>query len=848
MGAAMIVRTLTFIFMCLWGLGKSEAQSVDRLRSAPPVIRSSWDDLLDGVNSSADWQVRKAELKSRFLALIRDDQKPVKPDPDLQVHQVVEVDGLYLRKLVSYQVEADERAHAYIGIPLSPKRPLPGVVALHGTYEKGKNRVAGLVDNPMKAYLDHLCRRGYAVIAPDHFVAGHRVPPEGPYDTSRFHRKHPEWTAVGKFTYEHSIAVDILSSLPEVDPARIGALGHSLGGHGTLFLAAYDERIRVSAGNCSGTFFRHNPAVDQWSRDRWYVYFKPIRERLLQGKLPNIDFHEITSLIAPRGFMDLAGLNDGNPLVQRQRALMNLKIMDAYELEGVPENFAFYMHGRGHSIEHESRELIYGWLDRFLKEEAATQVHLLPEAAATEASIIDIGSRRELFVDETLVAHRVGIDLRLEKPVDRGSVLVFDKPWEGPFCGYGTVIHEEGRYRMYYRGLPSAGKDGSNVEVTCYAESDDGIQWRKPELGLFAIHGSKANNVILAEAAPASHNFSPFFDQNPQVEPNARFKALGGIASSGLHAFRSEDGIHWERFSEAPVFRPEGWVLDSQNVSFWSESESKYVLYFRSAVEGVRAIARTESADFQNWTEPEPMIYGDTLTARPSCHLYTNQTHPYFRAPHIYIATAARFMPGRQVLTESEAAAIQVHPKYFKDTSDCVLMTSRDGLRYDRFFDSALIKPGVGAENWVSRSNYPMLNLVETGTAEMSLYVNQDYGQPSAHVRRYSFRTDGLACIEAPLSGGRLLTKPLVFAGERLSLNMATSAAGSVRIGLLTKEGYAIPGFEVARCRALIGNELERGVRWEGDPSLASLAGQPVRLEFHLVDAQVYSFQFAPRD
>jgi hypothetical protein len=210
-------------------------------------------------------------------------------------------------------------------------------------------------------------------MAPDHFVAGHRIPTEGSYTTSRFYKKHPQWTAVGKFTYEHSIAVDVLQSVKEVDPEAIGALGHSLGGHGAMFLAAYDDRVKAAAGHCSGSFFRHNPRVEAWARDHWYVYFKHIRPALLEGRLPPIDFHEIMALIAPRAFLDLSGLNDGPPLTQRQRPLMLMKVMDVYELEKRPQNFAFYVHGRGHSVAHESRQLIYGWMDTHLKSPAATR-------------------------------------------------------------------------------------------------------------------------------------------------------------------------------------------------------------------------------------------------------------------------------------------------------------------------------------------------------------------------------------------------------------------------------------------------------------------------------------------
>jgi hypothetical protein len=457
---------------------------------------------------------------------------------------------------------------------------------------------------------------------------------------------------------------------------------------------------------------------------------------------------------------------------------------------------------------------------------------------------VDLGSKRELFVDRYLIAKLTNARLELGCLRDEGAVLKFDQPWEGAFCGYCTVIRDGNLFRLYYRGLPSAGSDGSAAECTCYAESKDGIHWTKPALGLYEKNGSRQNNVILSNAEPVTHNFCPFLDARPDASLSERYKALGGTASSGLIAYVSGDGIHWKKFRDQPVVRAEGWVFDSQNVSFWSAAEERYVLYFRKAAGGKRAVARATSLDFVHWSQPVAMIFSDTGTDIPSQHLYTNQTQPYFRAPHIYIATSARFMPGRRVVSDTDAKRLGVHPNYFGDTSDAVLMTSRGGNRYERAFLDGFLRPGIGLENWVSRTNYPALNIVQTGPTEMSLYANQNYGQPTAHLHRYSMRLDGLASVRAPLSGGDLLTRPLRFSGRRLLLNAATSAAGGLRVEIQDTDGKPIPGFSSKDCDEMIGNEIERPVRWNGKDDVGVLASRAVRLRIEIKDADLYAMRF----
>ena len=482
---------------------------------------------------------------------------------------------------------------------------------------------------------------------------------------------------------------------------------------------------------------------------------------------------------------------------------------------------------------------------------------LISSAFASGADApITIGQRRELFVDHFLIDKMSGTHLQLHAPRDEGIALKFDKPWEGLFSGYATILTlDDGRLRAYYRGKAVANKDGSEEELTCCAESTDGRIWTKPELDIFEVMGTRMNNVVLMSAQTATHNFCPFLDDRPGVPAGERFKALGGtMEGGGLTAWKSPDGYRWQKMSPDPVITkamvPYKYMFDSQNVPFWSAAEGKYLAYYRVFEKDIRRIVRSESTDFLKWSPPVLMEYRNREVEAPIEHLYTNQTHPYFRAPHLYVSIAARFMPGRRVLTDEQAAAIKVNPGYFKDTSDAIFMTTRpaEGAAhlgfYDRTFLEGFIRGGIGAQNWVSRTNYPALNVVPTGANEMSVFVNQDYAQPTAHLRRYSMRTDGFASLRSGYTGGHAVTKPLVFSGRELSLNFSTSAAGGVKVGFEDADGKAISGFSVEDCVTQIGNELDRKVTWKSGTDVSSLAGKPVRLRFSMKDADIFSFEF----
>lgn len=435
---------------------------------------------------------------------------------------------------------------------------------------------------------------------------------------------------------------------------------------------------------------------------------------------------------------------------------------------------------------------------------------------ATMITPVNIGSRLEMFVDQHLVEHMDGVGFRLHEP--QAQPL----PANPLPIAYSTVIRDGDLYRAYYRdyrpGYEGPKNDGNAGEITCYAESRDGHEWSFPDLGITDVRSSRGGNVILAGAAPCSHNFSPFLDARPGVEPEARFKALAGThPGGGLYAFRSADGVRWERIRDVPVMTSRAFAFDSQNVAFWSAAEGRYVCYFRTGETPhgrLRTISRATSDDFISWSDPVAMNPN-----RPGEHLYTSQTHPYFRAPHIYIALPTRFMPDRGAST------------------DVLFMATRAGATaYTRLFAEAFIRPGLDPDRWGNRSNYVALNVVPTGPAEMSIY------HKSGH--RYTLRTDGFVSVGAGGERGTLLTRPLAFSGNALTVNYSTAAAGSLRVGILNATGKPLPGFTLDDCPEMVGDSIAQRAAWRGSPDLGALAGTPVRLRFELIEGDLYSFRF----
>lgn len=472
--------------------------------------------------------------------------------------------------------------------------------------------------------------------------------------------------------------------------------------------------------------------------------------------------------------------------------------------------------------------------------------------------VMGIGDRRELFVDRALIDRMDGVALRLHEPVSGGVAIRIDRPWEGPSNAPVAVFRHGGVCLMYYIGRTLEENNGR----LCVAVSADGATWTKPALGLVASGGGDTN--IVADERGSGFRATPWLDTRPDVPATERIKAIASQPLSGeahtafkdpagpkrLVFWGSADGFSFRKLDPQPemVCNLRN-CFDGGNTMFWSDAEEQYVLYYRwlDGVwgKGYRSIARTTSKDLMHWTPSVPMTYGGT----PCEHLYTNNTAPYFRAPHLYLAPAARFMEGRRVVTDEDVAAIGLRMShghfYGNDCSDAVLLTSRAGsTQYDRTFMETFIRPGPSPANWTSRTNYPVTGILPAGPGQIMLFVARHYMQDTWHIERLLLRTDGFASVKAPWAGGEMLTKTLTFSGGSLEINYRTGAPGSVRIEIQDAVGEAIPGYALDDSREMIGDETARLAAWKHGADVSRLAGQPVRLRFAMKDADLFSFRF----
>ena len=500
-----------------------------------------------------------------------------------------------------------------------------------------------------------------------------------------------------------------------------------------------------------------------------------------------------------------------------------------------------------------------------------------------EHQVHDIGGRLELLVDHYLIESMTGdVQLQLHRPERKEIVFRTDAPWEGNASAYQSVFQDGNLYRMYYRGShfgqnptesgPLAKALKPHPSYLCYAESLDGIHWRRPELDLYEFprhdsNGFAANNIVLHPDTPGL-NVGPsgaavFFDDNPDCPSDERYKIIGvgDRAGRGLYVMKSADGIHFSPLSDRPIVT-EG-AFDSQNIVFWDPIIKAYREYHRIHLPGgVPGVATSTSKDILRFPSPEEVNF----PGAPIEGLYMPLVKPYYRAPHILVGFPTRYterewsgpllaLPG---LEERLARANSYPPsrpplRFGRVITDALFMTSRDGANFKRW-PEAFIRPGPRRrESWVYGDNFVFWGMVETRSHledapdEISLYATEGYWEGTdTAVRRYTVRIDGFVSAAASAAGGELVTKPLLFEGGNLTINFETSGASGVRVEVQEADGRPFEGYTLDDCPEMFADSIRYKVRWNHGGDVRPLRGKPVRLRFVMRDADLYSFQFVP--
>lgn len=309
------------------------------------------------VKTPEDWAKRRSHILAGVQAVMGPLPAASKKVPlDVQVLEEVRTDK-YARRKVSFAAEKGDRVTAYLFLPAGERGRRPAVLCLHPTDRTwGKGVPAGLSGKPDRHYAVHLAERGYVTLAPDYPGSG---------DSKCNPCQLGYASATMKGIWNHMRAVDLLQDLPEVDGERIGVIGHSLGGHNSLFVSAFDPRIRCTVTNCGfcsfPTYMKGNLAG--WSHDGYMPRLRTVYG-LKPEKVP-FDFPEVLAAIAPRAVLAIAPVRDDNFDVAGARACVEAA-RPVYELLGSKDKLAGFYPDCGHDFPDESRRTAYAWLERWL--------------------------------------------------------------------------------------------------------------------------------------------------------------------------------------------------------------------------------------------------------------------------------------------------------------------------------------------------------------------------------------------------------------------------------------------------------------------------------------------------
>ncbi len=322
-----------------------------------PVLKlTDKDGAAQEIKTPAEWEKFCAGLRTRMEEVMGPMPGPDRKVPlDMRVEEEIDTPK-YIQRKISFAVEDWDRVPAYLLLPKDHIGKMPAMLCLHPTSEHGKKVVVGLAGTVHRSYAKELAERGYITLAPDYPGFGEYVP------VRKALYEHGYVSCTMKGIWNHMRAVDLLQSLPDADPDRIGCIGHSLGGHNTLFLGVFDPRVKVLVSSCGFTAFHMYYAGDLtgWTHDGYMP-----RIATVYGKKPDrmpFDFPEIIAALCPRAVFVNAPLHDANFDVAGVRECIAFA-QPVYRMQGAEEHLTAHYPDAEHDFPDAVREAAYAFID-----------------------------------------------------------------------------------------------------------------------------------------------------------------------------------------------------------------------------------------------------------------------------------------------------------------------------------------------------------------------------------------------------------------------------------------------------------------------------------------------------
>jgi hypothetical protein len=477
-------------------------------------------------------------------------------------------------------------------------------------------------------------------------------------------------------------------------------------------------------------------------------------------------------------------------------------------------------------------------------------------AADESERTVSVGLRKQLFVDDYIVANRRNVvrELGVVTKANRGMpVLVADRPWESDSFLIGSVFREGDKFKMFYKVGYADPEPNDPPGITqlrvAYAESSDGLHWSKPDLGIRTFQGSKKNNLI----NPMGMTCLP---DPHETDPRHRYKAAYTHWQKMMAAIaHSPDGLHWKPYNDGqPVtYR----AADTISQLLWDPTIHSYRLYTRTDYQS-KLKAKIEVRGTRDMTNPnikaDPTAWKTVREwsfDRPDRAQY-HRRQIYSLNGWIYEGVHFGLLWCYEWPGDLSDGPHDLHVRHERDIMNFYLLTTRRELPWNLEWVDAhkpLIPrgpPGSFDKDWVQ----PAINIVTWNDKHWIYYAggkerHNVKGSRPISIGLATLRLDGFTYFKAKHDSGFVETKPFQLSGRSLQVN-ADAENGKLLVEVLDRLGNPINGLTAAECQSITTDGLRQTVLWSSENNLESLKGKIVRLRFHLSGAtKLFAFQLS---